>query len=392
MSRAAQFALFLTFAVVVLTAVHTYLWFRLVRDTQIAPPWRLIVTIGLVILPLSVPAAMGLDHALPSGFLRSAGVVPFVWLGAMVLLVFWFGATDLLRLAHLAGAKLVGLALAPERRLLIARATALVGIVLVAALTAKAAWNAAREPVVTAIEIRVASLPRALDGFVIVQLSDLHLGGSRGDREWLERTVAQVNALTPDLIAVTGDLVDASPSHILAEVAPIAGLRARHGAYFVTGNHEHYTGLDEWLPAFRRLGLRVLRNSRVAIGDGAASFDLVGVDDPAAHGFGGAQVQDLAKATAGRDPERAAVLLAHQPKIAREAAGFGIDLVLSGHTHGGQIWPFSALVRLQQPYLRGLYEISARTRLYVTDGTGTWGPPLRLGTRNEIARVVLRAR
>ena len=392
MSRAVQFTIFFAFAAVVLTAVHTYLWFRLVRDTQIPPPWRLLVTVGLIVLSLSVPAAMGLDHVLSSGFLRTVGVVPFVWLGAMVLLVFWFGATDLLRLAHFVVSKMAGFALEPERRLLIARATALAGFVLVAALTAAAVWNAARAPAVTTIEVRVSRLPRALDGFVIVQLCDLHLGGSRGDRPWMEKIVAQVNALSPDLIAVTGDLVDASPEHILAEVAPIAGLRARHGVYFVTGNHEYYSGLHEWLPVFRELGLHVLRNSRVVIGEGAASFDLLGVDDDAGHGLGGSLAAALEKAAAGRDPERAAVLLAHQPKIAREAAALGIDLVLAGHTHGGQIWPFSAFVRLQQPYLRGLYEVSARTRLYVSDGTGTWGPPMRLGTRNEIVRVVLRER
>jgi hypothetical protein len=391
MSRAAQFTIFFAFATAVLTAVHAYLWLRLVRDTALAPPWRQLATVGLAVLLLSVPAAMGLDRILPSGFLRTVGAVPFVWMGAMMLFVFWFGATDLLRLALLLVSKIAGFALAPERRLLIARATALGGLAIIAALTAVSVWNAAREPLLTTIDVRVSRLPRALDGYTIAQLSDLHLGGSRGDRAWMEGIVARVNAMDPDLIAVTGDLVDASPAHILAEVAPIAGLRARHGVFFVTGNHEFYSGLAEWLPQLKKLGMRVLRNDRVAIGDGAASFDLVGVDDPAAGGFTGTSEPDLARVVAGRDPERAAVLLAHQPKAAREAAACGIDLVLSGHTHGGQIWPFSALVRLQQPYVRGLYRISERTRLYVTDGTGTWGPPMRLGTRNEIVRVVLKS-
>jgi hypothetical protein len=229
-----------------------------------------------------------------------------------------------------------------------------------------------------------------MDGFTIVQISDLHIGESRGGA-WVRQIVDQVNLLKPDLVAITGDLVDASPQQLRDEVSPIKALRAARGVYFVTGNHEQYAGLAEWLPVFEELGLRVLRNERVSIGSSAASFDLVGVDDDGAHGADGESGPDLAKATAGRDPRRTAVLLAHQPKIARDAAAYGIDLVLAGHTHGGQIWPFSAFVRLQQPYLRGLYAVSARTRLYVTDGTGYWGPPMRLGTRNEIVRVVLRA-
>jgi hypothetical protein len=391
MSRAAQFAVFFAFAAAVLTAVHAYLWLRLVRDTGLASPWRPLVTICLIALLLSVPAALGLDRVLPSGFLRSAGVVPFVWMGAMMLLVFWFAAADLLRLVALAATRIAGSSFLAEHKLVIGRAAAIAGVAIVAVLTAVAVWNAARDPVVTAIEIRSRRVPRGLDGFAIVQISDLHLGGSRVDRAWVQRVVARANALAPDLIAVTGDLVDAAPGHIRAEVAPIAELRARHGVYFVTGNHEFYTGLGEWLPELRRLGLRVLRDERVAIEAGGAGFDLVGVDDPAARGVAAASGPDLAQITAGRDPGRFAVLLAHQPRVAREAAAAGIDLVLSGHTHGGQIWPFTALVRLQQPYIRGAYRVSERTRLYVTDGTGTWGPPMRLGTRSEIVRVVLRA-
>jgi uncharacterized protein len=391
MSRAAQFAVFFAFATLVLTAVHTYLWLRLVRNTELPPPWRLVATFGLVALLLSVPAAMTLDRVLPSGFLRTAGVAPFVWMGAMLLFVFWFAAADLARVIAFAATKFTGSAFLVEHRLVIARAVAVGGLGVVALLTIVSLWNAAREPVVTTIEIRLSRLPRALDGFTIVQLSDMHIGGSRGDRAWVEGVVARVNAMEPDLVAMTGDLVDAPPEHILSEVAPMAELRARHGAYFVTGNHEFYTGLAEWLPQIRKLGMRVLRNERVAIGDGAASFDLLGVDDPSASGLHGMSDPNLAKIVAGRDSDRVAVLLAHQPRAARDAAGLGIDLVLSGHTHGGQIWPFSALVRLQQPYLRGLYRVSERTRLYVTDGTGTWGPPMRLGTRNEIVRVVLRS-
>jgi uncharacterized protein len=392
LSRTAQFAVFITFAVAILAGLHTYLWFRLVRDTAIAAPWRTAATVAIVALAVSMPIAMGLYRFLPRGAGRLAGGLPFVWMGAMMLLVFWFFATDALRLASLAASKLAGWSFLAERRLLVARGVALAGGALVLILSALAVANAARPPVLKDIELRMSRLPRALDGFSLVQIGDLHVGGSLHGSTWVADVVARINALSPDLVAITGDLVDAAPSQILDDLAPLSELRARCGIYFVTGNHEFYTGLDEWLPVFRRLGLHVLRNERVAIGDGAASFDLVGVDDYDGRRVGPGRGADLEAAVAGRDPSRFAVLLSHQPKIAAEAAGRGIDLILSGHTHGGQIWPFSALVRLQQPYLRGLYDVGAGTRLYVSDGTGTWGPPMRLGTQSEIVRVVLRAR
>jgi predicted MPP superfamily phosphohydrolase len=390
MSRTAQFAAFFAVAVAVLIAVHGYLWFRLVRDTALVPPWRQVATVALIALALSMPLVMGLDRVLPPALGRGLSVVPFVWMGAMVLFVFWFAATDLVRLAGFAAAKATGSTWLAAQRLPVARAIAVGGVLVVAVLTGISVVVAARAPTVTRLELRIPALPKALDGFRIAQISDVHLGESRGGA-WLADVAAQVNALAPDLVAITGDLVDASPEVLRDEVAAVRELRAPHGVFFVIGNHEHYAGLAAWMPVLRGLGLRVLRNERVVIGAGDASFDLVGVDDDSAHGGGGTVRPDLPKATAGRDPARAAVLLVHQPKVAIEAAAHGIDLVLAGHTHGGQIWPFSALVRLQQPFLRGLYQVSERTRLYVTDGTGLWGPPMRLGTRNEIVLVTLRA-
>lgn len=391
MSRTAQFALFFAFATVVLTGIHAYLWLRLVRDTAMPPPWRQIATAALGALLVAIPVAMVSYRALPSGWVRIAGALPFVWMGVMMLLVFWFAATDAARLVAFAAAKIAGLSFPGERRLLVARAAAACGTGIVLCLSAFAIRNAARPPVLTAIELRLPRLPRALDGFTIVQISDLHIGASLNEGPWVRDLVDRVNALEPDLVAVTGDLVDGPPWDLRPTLEPLAGLRARRGVFFVTGNHEYYSGLGPWLPVLAGLGLRVLHNERVSVGDGEAAFDLVGVDD-----FDGRRMEeghgpDLARATAGRDPSRFAVLLSHQPKIAGAAAKSGIDLVLAGHTHGGQIWPFSALVRLQQPYVRGSYRVSQGTQLFVTDGTGTWGPPMRLGTRNEIVRATLRA-
>jgi hypothetical protein len=249
------------------------------------------------------------------------------------------------------------------------------------------------------VEVTLAKLPRALDGFTIVQLSDLHTGMTIG-RDFVERVVARANALDPDLIALTGDLVDGPVADLADDVAPLADLRARHGVYAVTGNHEYYAGVDAWIAAISKLGVRYLRNERVAIvasgagrgtndRDGAA-FDLAGVDDYGADGYPG-HGEDLPRALGGRDASRALVLLAHQPRQVRRAARHGVDLQLSGHTHGGQIWPWHYMVRLQQGgLLAGRYEVDG-TQLYVTRGCGYWGPPVRLGAPLEITRVILRA-
>ena len=169
-------------------------------------------------------------------------------------------------------------------------------------------------------------------------------------------------------------------------VAPIGKLEAKHGVFFVTGNHEYYSGVDPWIAELTRLGVRVLRNERVTIGDGADSFDLAGVDDHSSHGFAPGHGPDLERALAGRDPARALVLLAHQPRQVRRAAKYGVELQLSGHTHGGQIWPWHYLVKLQQGgLLAGRYERQG-TQLYVSRGTGYWGPPMRLGAPAEVTR------
>ena len=165
------------------------------------------------------------------------------------------------------------------------------------------------------------------------------------------------------------------------------GLRARHGVFFVTGNHEYYSGAEEWVAFLPTLGIRVLRNERVRVERGGAGFDLVGVDDL----FGGmvpGHGMDLDRALAGRDPEVPAVLLAHQPTVVRQAAPRGVALQLSGHTHGGQIFPFNFLVSLVQPWMHGLHRVDYTT-LYVHRGTGYWGPPIRVGAPGEVARIEL---
>jgi uncharacterized protein len=193
-----------------------------------------------------------------------------------------------------------------------------------------------------------------------------------------------VRSLSPDLVAITGDLVDGSVEKLREHVAPLAQLaQARHGVFFVTGNHEYYSGVEEWFRYLPSLGIRPLDNERVEIAPG---LDLAGIHDPT--GRGGAYGPDLPRALAGRDPSRPVVLLAHQPRQFAEAARSGVALTLSGHTHGGQIWPFSWLVALAQPYLAGLHR-RGDSQLYVSRGTGFWGPPLRVFAPPEITLLKL---
>jgi hypothetical protein len=192
--------------------------------------------------------------------------------------------------------------------------------------------------------------------------------------------------LEPDVIVITGDLVDGSVEQLREHTAPLGDLKARYGVYFVTGNHEYYSGADEWSAELARLGIRVLDNERVSIGEGEHAFDLAGITDFQGERFGAAP--NLQKALEGRDASRELVLLAHQPKAIHEAAKLGVGLQLSGHTHGGQLWPWKWIVGLTQPIVKGLGHFGDAI-VYVSCGTGYWGPPMRLGAPAEITELVL---
>jgi predicted MPP superfamily phosphohydrolase len=232
--------------------------------------------------------------------------------------------------------------------------------------------------------VAIDRLTKAKSGYRIVQISDVHVGPTIG-KEFIEEIVARINALKPDLIAITGDLVDGSVTELEEHVAPLARLTAKDGVFFVTGNHEYYSGADEWIAHLGRLGVRVLRNERVRVG-GDAGFDLAGIDDASSSDSG--HGSDLKRALAGRDDTCACVLLAHQPRGIDLADAMGVDLQLSGHTHGGQMIPWNFLVRLQQPFVAGLHKL-ARAQIYVSRGTGYWGPPMRLGAPAEITEIEL---
>lgn len=392
MSRILYMLIFFTIASMILGSIHYYLWIRLVRDSSLALPWRQIATAAIIFAALSLPLAMFFGRALPFDISRYLTFLPFIWMGAMMLLFFYLVATDEIRLVLFLIKKAIGSGpemMDPGRRLLLARAIAGSAVIVAGGLTATAVFTAARKAVVKAVSIHLQRFPSALDGTKLVQISDLHLGITVG-REWLAEVVHRVNQLEPDIIAITGDLVDGFIHQIEDEIAPLADLKAKHGVFFVTGNHEYYFGAEDWIPAIEKLGIRVLRNESVLIGEAEASFYLAGVDDYRARGFAPGHGQDMEKALNGRDLEKAVVLLAHQPLAFSQASELKVDLTLSGHTHGGQIWPFSYIVGLQQGYLKGHYNGENGSQLYVNSGTYLWGPPMRLGTRAEITQVELK--
>jgi predicted MPP superfamily phosphohydrolase len=369
-----------------------YGWKRLVRDTAMARPWRTIATATIATFFVVLPVVL-LSRRLGARGLASVLAWPALsWFALWTFTVVGLLAIDLVRVLVHGGKKLARRpdTVDPSRRAVLARLGGAAAIGIAAGDVALGLRNTLGEHRIVDVSITIAKLPAALDGFTIVQLTDVHVGLTIG-RQFISEVVARVNGLEPDLVAITGDLVDGPAAELRDEIAPLADLRSRHGTFMVTGNHEYYSGVEPWMPVLRELGIRMLRNERVSIEQDGASFDLAGIEDAMAYRWGPAHAADLDAALAGRDPTRALILLAHQPKQARGAALAGVDLQLSGHTHGGQIWPWHHLAAWQQGgLLAGHYQLGD-TQLYVSRGVGYVGPPIRVGAPAEITRVILRA-
>ncbi len=258
---------------------------------------------------------------------------------------------------------------------------------LAALLTLVGFFNARRRAVVRSVDVAIAGLPSGLHGFTIAQISDVHVGPTIR-RGYVEAIVDAVNALGADMVAITGDLVDGSVAQLAPHTEPLSRLTARHGSYFVTGNHEYYSGVGGWVVELRRLGMRVLMNEHVVLEHGGESVVVAGVTDFGAHHYHESHRSDPAAAMAGAPPAGVRVLLAHQPRTAFVAEPAGFDLQLSGHTHGGQFWPWNFFVRMQQPFTAGLRKLG-RLWVYTSRGTGYWGPPKRVGAPSEITHLRL---
>ncbi|MGK5697961.1 metallophosphoesterase, partial [Streptomyces sp. URMC 128] len=269
----------------------------------------------------------------------------------------------------------------PSRRLFVSRVVAGAAAAAAVGTVGYGTYGVLRGPKVKRVTVPLAKLPRAAHGYRIAVVSDVHLGPVLG-RGFAQQVVDTINATQPDLIAVVGDLVDGSVKDLGPAAAPLAQLKARHGSYFVTGNHEYFSGAEQWVEEVRRLGLVPLENARREM----PYFDLAGVNDVAGEDEG--QGPDYARALGDRDTARACVLLAHQPVQIHDAVEHGVDLQLSGHTHGGQLWPGNLVAAAANPTLAGL-ERYGDTQLYVSRGAGAWGPPTRVGAPSDITLIEL---
>ncbi|MFF0393330.1 metallophosphoesterase [Kitasatospora sp. NPDC004615] len=410
-------------------AAHWYVWRRLVRDvSRPGSRYRRAGTVLAVLLPvLSLLALVG-GRAFPLAVERWFAWPGYLWMAVLLYLLLALLAGELLRPLLLrlprrresepavavepvavpaevvavsveaagpagpaagpaepeesaAGSAGAGKAVEPSRRLFVSRVVAGAAAGVAVGVVGNGAYGVLRGPQVKRVTVPLAKLPRAAHGYRIAVVSDIHLGPILG-RAHTRRIVDTINATQPDLIAVVGDLVDGTVPELGPAARPLADLRAKDGAYFVTGNHEYFSGAAPWVDFVRELGVHPLENARVEL----PWFDLAGVNDIAGTSQG--QGPDYARALGDRDRGRAAVLMAHQPVTVHDSVRHGVDLQLSGHTHGGQLWPGNYLAELANPTVAGL-ERYGDTQLYVTRGAGAWGPPVRVGAPSDITVVTL---
>lgn len=386
--------IFSILALILNIELHYYVWRRMIRDSKVPLPWKRIFGGLILFFAIILPLSLILGRQYISEITRYFLFVPYLWMGTLCYLTMMLLLVDLPRLFIFLGKKILRksdlLELDESRRVFINRSLAGSISLISLGATGLGVSNVSSGPYVKRVDIDLLKFPKSMDGFKIVQISDLHIGPIL-KRDWLSMVIDQVEKLQPDLIAITGDLVESYLKYLKKDLEPLSRLKAKYGVYFVTGNHEYFYDYDNLIQELGIYGIRVLRNEGVEVGDSDQTFYILGVDDYSAARFSSTHGQDVEKAVGYRNEnEKESILLAHQPKAVFEASKLDVGLVLAGHTHGGQIWPWGYFVYLQQPYLRGLHIIGERTQLYINEGTGFWGPPMRVGTREEITLITLR--
>ena len=370
---------------IISTLLHAYVGLRLVPALGAWPGAAIALAVVLVASAVLMPLGL-LGRRLQS----RRGALALAWSGMLAMGLFSsLFVLTLLRDVVLLVADVAGWVW-PEAAAGAAfgSGSALVAVLGAVLVTLIGAWNARRTAAVVAVDVPIAGLPDALHGFTIAQISDIHVGPTIRSG-YVRAIVDAVNRLDADMVAVTGDLVDGSVADLGPHVAPLAGLASRHGTFFVTGNHEYYSGAHAWIAELRRLDVKVLINEHVVLRHAETTLVVAGVTDPGAHHFDASHRSDAKTALEGAPGDAAVrLLLAHQPRSAAGAAEAGFHLQLSGHTHGGQFWPWNLFVRLQQPFTAGLYRLQGLW-VYVSRGTGYWGPPKRFGAPSEITKLRL---
>jgi len=271
----------------------------------------------------------------------------------------------------------------PQRRQFFKKSLDIGSVSMAIAISANATYKA-KEITLEKVEVLIKNLKKE---YKVVQLSDLHIGGLI-EKNFIFDVVQKVNTLKPDLIVITGDLIDVDLKYTKEAIKELSNLKSKYGAYFVVGNHEYFHGIEEIMEYINLIGIKVLENENIYIGEENQGFNLAGVYDLFGYRYG--KFQPNIKQALSNIKSSPTVLLAHQPRYIYEVEDRSIDLILSGHTHGGQIFPFNYLVSLVQPYVKGLHLHNNTTQIYVNKGTGFWGPPMRLGANAEITQLVLK--
>jgi predicted MPP superfamily phosphohydrolase len=384
---------------VLVALLHFYLWKRLVKDITSVGRTRRVFTWVFAFLTVLVVATLVLPRVIgpvASSWFAWPG---YIWFGLVIYLFLTLAVLELPRLAlrgwvrrkpleatAAVDVEPVPSAPAVNRRVFLARASAVVAGATAATTVGIGMANALGPPDLLRVPVRLRKLAPAMDGFRIAVVSDIHLGPLTGPAH-TERIVRMINETSPDLVAIVGDLVDGTVDELGPAAEPLRNLVSREGTFFVTGNHEYFTGdPTAWLRELEKWGVQPLRNENTVIRRGDGAFDLAGVNDVSGRSIDDGP--DFDRALKGRDSSRPTVLLAHQPVQVSDAAARGVDLQLSGHTHGGQLWPFHYVVGLQQGAVAGMSTVDG-TQLYVTRGAGFWGPPVRVGAPPDITLLSL---
>ncbi len=397
-----------TFFIIALSiwfGAHFYLGWRFIKPAKLEHPWKGVAWASIFLLGATVPLVFWLGRQLDRPeWTDSIFWIAYVHMGLLCLVFFMtlgrdlvvglmnlFGRSERRQIKKVAveGVPKEHGGVDPSRRAFLTNATNAGILGVGGTLSAVGYVNARREPAVVEVDIPVKGLPGALEGFKVVQISDVHVGPTVR-RPFVQTVVDRINTLDADMVAVTGDLIDGDVRERWDDLQPLKDIASKHGTFYVTGNHEYYWGGQRCIDAVKRLGMKVLLNEHQVVEHDQERVVVAGVTDLQQGGNIPGQDSDPAAAIKGAPEAGFKLLLAHQPRSVFAAAGQGYDLQISGHTHGGQFAPWSFFVWLAQPFTAGLH-IFKDTMIYVSRGTGYWGPPMRLAAPSEITLLKLRA-